>query len=521
MENTGRITRTIRRTAREILFGATADAAVDAELPYIARTDRAHVVMLAESGLLDRATASALLGAIDDLARRGFADLRGAIAPRGIYLLYEDHLIRAVGIGVGGALQVGRSRNDLNATIARLKMRAPFVRFAREALRLQAVLLGRARRHGDAVMPAYTHYQAAVPITYGHYLAGVATALDRDIAALFASIATIDDSPLGAGAVGGTTLPIRASRTAELLGFARGPGHSIDAVATRDFVVRALAAAAMLGLTLSRAAADLLLWTSAELGFLDLPDHLVGSSSMMPQKRNVYFLEHVQGRSAAALGAFVQAVTASHAKPFTNSIAVGTESTSGAIDVIAKTREAATLLRLVVAGASPRRDAMRASAEAGYTSATELANLLVVDGGLPFRAAHEAVGAVVRAAIEAGGKPLCAAMAEADGPVRAIDPARLDVAAVARASERGGGPGPESRSAALSALSARFAHHRRALRERTARWRSAEEALDRAVRAVTGDLRVAPLRGAPAEEPPHGAPAKRSSPSSEGDKEIP
>lgn len=484
MENTGRITRTIRRTAREILFGTTANAAIDADLPYIAQTDLAHVVMLAESGLLDRAKASALLRAIGDLEQRDFADLRGKIAPRGLYLLYEDHLIHAVGIAVGGALQIGRSRNDLNATTARLKMRAPFIALAREALRLQAALLVRARRYADAVMPVYTHYQAAVPGTYGHYLAGVATAIDRDIDALFASIANIDESPLGAGAAGGTTLPIQTARTAELLGFARGPTSSLDAVATRDFAIRALAAAAMLGLTLSRMAADLLLWTSTEFGLLELPDHLVGSSSMMPQKRNVYFLEHVQGRSAAALGAFVQAITASHAKPFTNTIAVGTEAISGAIDAIGKTREAATLLRLIVAGAAPRREAMRASAEDGYTSATELANRLVVNLGLPFRAAHEAVGAVVKSAIDAGGKALRVAMAEATGPVATIDPERLDVAAVARASEYGGGPGPVALRAATDALTDRWSAHRRALRERVARWRSAEEALHRAVRSI-------------------------------------
>src|SRR6185369_13149244 len=164
--------------------------------------------------------------------------------------------------------------------------------------------------YADVTMPVYTHYQAAVPITYGHYLTGVGFALSRDIAGLMSVIADLNACPLGAGAVSGTSLPIDPARTAGLLGFDQPVPHSIDAVASRDVILRLLSAAAILGVSLSRVASDLLLWTSVEFGFLTVPDTLAGSSSMMPQKRNVYMLEHVEGRSAAALGAFVHAAAA-------------------------------------------------------------------------------------------------------------------------------------------------------------------------------------------------------------------
>ena len=164
-------------------------------------------------------------------------------------------------------------------------------------------------------MPGYTHYQAAVPTTYGHHLGGVAGAIDRDLEALAAASAGLDTSPLGAGVGHGTTQPIAPVRTAALLGFERPAPHSLDAVASRDVVLRLLAAAAVLGVTASRLAADLLLWTTAEFAFLELPDELVGSSSAMPQKRNPFLLEHVKGRSARAAGAFVAAATAMHASP--------------------------------------------------------------------------------------------------------------------------------------------------------------------------------------------------------------
>ncbi|HEX8393199.1 MAG TPA: argininosuccinate lyase, partial [Longimicrobium sp.] len=405
MENTGRIRRPLDARARQVVFGDGVEAAIDRELPFYLQVDRAHLVMLVEEGLLRAAAGRRQLEVMDELEATGFAALRGRRAPRGLYLLYEDYLIERLGEREGGAVHLARSRNDINATVLRLRLRGVHQRLVRESLRLAAALLRGARRHAATVMPIYTHHQAALPATYGHYLAGVAAALLRDVRGVQAAGAEMERCPLGAGAAGGTTVRIDPERTARLLGFSRGVVHSLDAVASRDLVLRLLSASAVLGVTLSRLATDLQLWSTSEFGFLDFPDELVGSSSMMPQKRNAFLLEHVQGRAGAPLGAFTAAATAMHATPFSNSVAVGTEGVRPVWDALEQVAEACLLARLCAAGARPRPAAMRDRAVKGFTPATELANRLVLGAGISFRQAHHRVGALVTEA-ENGGDPL-------------------------------------------------------------------------------------------------------------------
>lgn len=465
-EDTGRIKRALRPALRRLVFGATADAEIDAEMRFGCEVDRAHVVMLAECGLIEREAARGLVREIDALGAGGYAPLRGKHAPRGLYLLYENHLIERLGPDVGGFLQLGRSRNDRGATVLRLRLRLAASFLATELLRLVGELARRAEEHASVVMPIYTHYQPAFPVTYGHYLAGVALALERDVDALVAAMADLGRSPLGAGAVGGTSVPIDAERTASLLGFDGPAVNSIDAVASRDVALRLLATAAIAGVTLSRCALDLSLWTTQEFGFLELPDELVGSSSMMPQKRNVYLLEHVHGRSAAPLGAFTAAVTAMHCTPFTNSIAVGTEGVSHVWQGLSKTRDTITILRRVVAEARPNEARMLERARDGFTHATALAERRSLDDGVPFRTAHHEVGEVV-ARVLAGGAP----------PEGTLG---LDPAEVVSHLEHGGGAALANVHAALDLLRERRREHARRLRTWKAGWHSAAGRLDAA-----------------------------------------
>jgi argininosuccinate lyase len=475
MDDTGRIRRPLTPTARRIVFGEP--PAPPPELALITQVDRAHLVMLVEQGLADRRTAVALLTEIEALRTVRFAPLAGLEARRGRYLLYEDWLAARLGERTAGILRTGRSRNDLNATVLRLRLRSPVDSLLRETLRLQAVLLAGARRHAGVVMPGYTHYQPAVPTAYGHHLGGVAAALDRDLEALTAAAGGLDTSPLGAGVGHGSALPIAPARTAALLGFERPAPHALDAVASRDVVLRLLAAAAVLGVTISRLATDLLLWTTGEFGFLELPDELVGSSSAMPQKRNPFLLEHVQGRSARAAGAFVASATAMHATPFGNSVAVGTEGCAGVEEALGATADSVTLLRLVVAGVNPRPEAMLARAASGHTTATADAERLMA-GGLSFREAHRLVGR---------------ALTDADD-ARSVAPESLDPAAVARAARFGGGPGGPP---ALDDLRGRRAAFAAVVADRSARWRQAESELAAAVAMMI----------APPGRPPVSAPA--------------
>jgi argininosuccinate lyase len=477
MENTGRIVQNLSPSIRRLVFGCARNSLIDDELEHIAHVDQAHVVMLAEQNIVKKNRARRLLAAIEHLRNCHFAPLRGLPAPRGTYLMYEDYLINRFGAGTGGILQTGRSRNDLNATTLRLRLRKPYLRLLRSCLGLQSVLINTAAKFSRVTMPAYTHYQAAVPITYGHYLAGVATALNRDVDWLLASGADMNRCPLGAAAVGGTSWPIDTQRTSNLLGFEHAAGNSVDAVASRDLILRLLAAAAVVGLTLSRMSADLLLWTTSEFGFLFLGDHLTGSSSIMPQKRNPFVLEHVQGRSTSALGAFVTAATCMHAKPFTNSIAVSTEATTHVWGAMRGLAEAVTLARLIVRDAEPQGDAMLFRAVKGQTVATEVANRLVASSGMPFRTAHHRVGAELRKAESRNLGLRTASWAHVPEFADKLDPRD-----VVEASKYGGGPAFEGLATSIERLVSQRQNQENCIVKMARRWRSSRSQLDDAVR---------------------------------------
>jgi len=435
--DTGRLKVGLNAEAHRIVYDQympdTGTDGLGQELRHISEVDRAHLVMLTERGIVPADRAAALLRAIAELRGQDFAPLRGRPMPRGVYLAYEGWLTEQLGEETGGVLHTGRSRNDLNATTVRLKVRAPYLALLDAVDALAGVLLARAEEYRDVVMPAYTHGQPAVPITYGHYLAGVAGAVLRAYRSLLEAGRQLDVNPLGAGAVGGTSVAVDPARTAELLGFTSASPNSVDAVASRDFALHLLSAASVLGVTMSRVARDLSGWTSEEFGLLVVGDDLVGSSSMMPQKRNPFLLEHIQGRSTSSLGSFTAAASAMAAGGYTNAIAVGTEAVRHLWPGLRDITDAATLLRLVVAGTEPDRERMRDRTVDGFTAATYLAERLVLDG-MPFRTAHHRVGTTVLAALDAG-----TSLGAAAGPLAPAD--GLAPEQVVEACAHGGGPG--------------------------------------------------------------------------------
>ncbi|MFD3998893.1 argininosuccinate lyase [Streptomyces sp. NPDC058583] len=448
------------------------------ELRLISEVDRAHLVMLAERGIVDASRAAALLDTVDALRAEDFAPVRARPMPRGLYLAYEGWLVDRLGQETGGVLHTGRSRNDLNATTVRLKVRGPYGQLLDEVAELARVLLDKGEEYRDVTMPAYTHGQPAVPISYGHYLTGVAGGVLRSLAGLLDAGREIDVNPLGAGAVGGTSVPVDPARTADLLGFTTAVPNSVDAVASRDFVLRMLSAAAVLGVLIARVARDLTWWTTEEFELLRMADDLVGSSSMMPQKRNPFLLEHIQGRSTAALAGFTGAAAAMSTAGYTNAIAVGTEAARHLWPGLADTTQAVTLLRLVVDGAEPDRDRMRDRAREGFTSATYLAERLVVDG-IPFRTAHHLVGETVLGALDSGTPLSEAARAQPDVAAAAAGyPADwLDPETVAAACAHGGGPGGTAPAEALARARTELAALTAESAARRARWADAAERL--------------------------------------------
>jgi argininosuccinate lyase len=433
--STGRIAATVAPRTRRIVYGCPTPAQVVEELRAITLIDEAHLVMLAGRGLIGVAEAAALLRHIGRLRRDGFGALVTVDTPRGLYLAYEEHLIATLGADIGGRLHTGRSRNDLKATITAMRTRAELHGLVAELVRLQAVLLGRARAHRDLVMPVHTHFQAALPVTYGYYLTGVALALGRDITAVRRCADELRRCPMGAGAAAGSALPIDPTRVAALLGFDEPAPHALDAVAGRDVPLRALAAAAGAALTLSRLAADLQLWSTAEFGFVTFPDRLVGGSSAMPQKRNAFLLEHLKAKAGTVIGAFTTAATITRGTPYTNSIEVGTEAVAATWPGLAAALDGVQLAQSLVLGARPAAVRMLAAAEEGFVGATALANRLVQDG-MPFRAAHHLVGDAVRRAVDRGATRL--STVDLPDALTGVDHSMATLVADQR---HGGGPG--------------------------------------------------------------------------------
>jgi argininosuccinate lyase len=486
MDDTGRIREPLDWRARTIVFGGRYVGERRDELPLYVDVDRAHLAMLVERGLLSRDKGRRLFEAIELLVRDDYAPLYEREAPRGLYLLYERWLCEMVGEALGGAIHIGRSRNDMNATVSRLRLRPRYRRLCREVLRLLAVLVRHAERHAAVTMPIYTHHQAALPITYGHYLAGMALAILRDLQGIEAAATDLDRSPLGAGAAGGTSIPIDTDRTARLLGFTKGVLHSVDAVASRDLVLRMLASGSVLGVTLSRLATDLLLWSTAEFDFIRFPDRLVGSSSMLPQKRNAFLLEHVQARAGAPIGAFTAASMAMHATPFSNSVAVGTEGVQPLWSALDQLTDAVVLARLMTAGARPQPRTMWRRANDGFTAATELANRLVLEAGLSFRQAHHRVGELVGEADERRQAFDEAAVSLLRQHGLAADSGWLDPTSIAGGAVYGGGAAPDSFSRVAAVLRRGWTAAAGRLAQQTRRWSDGARLLQAAVRRICG-----------------------------------
>ena len=461
-------------------------------LPWLLQIDAAHVVMLAERNILARGGAAGLLRVNRELAARG-REGKPVIEPppihRGLYMVYERHYIDRLGPEVGGA---AHSRNDINATIARVRLRSELIAVLEAGDALVGAALGLARDHAGTAMSGFTHFQPAQPTTFGHYLAGVASELLRSLDLLAGAFGVVNRSPLGAGAGLGTSFDIDRERTSSLLGFDGVILNSLDAVASRDYAVQVLAALSMFGNIVTRLSFDLQTWGSHAYGFLRWPDHLVSTSSMMPQKRNAFVLENIRGRAAVPAGALVAMLVGLKNTPFSNSVEVGSEATSHLWPALAAGRTMIGLTELVLREVEVDSGRTHRFLKDGETTMTALADHLVARHGLPFRTAHDAVGRLLQRA--APGELLSAAavlsgLQEALRHVAGLD-VLLDEGEVARAldplagvqaSRHGGGPAPESVRAQLAELK----DARQGLAARVTAWQrsleGAEARLDEAV----------------------------------------
>jgi argininosuccinate lyase len=354
----------------------------------------AHARMLGDAGILSGTDVTAICGglaAIRDEIESGNFDFKAELED--IHMNIEARLTDMIG-DAAGRLHTARSRNDQVATDFRLWVRDAIDVADASLAALQGALIDQAESHADWVMPGFTHLQAAQPVTAGHHLLAYVEMFGRDRSRFADARARLNESPLGAGALAGTSFPIDRAATATALGFDRPTANSLDSVSDRDFVLEFLAAAAICAGHLSRLGEELVIWSSAQFRFARLSDAFSTGSSMMPQKRNPDAAELIRGKTGRVIGAFVAIATVMKGLPlaYSKDMQEDKEPVFDAADTLMVCVAAATGM---IADLVFDRDRLAAAAGEGFTTATDLADWLVCEADVPFRESHRITGQVV------------------------------------------------------------------------------------------------------------------------------
>jgi argininosuccinate lyase len=359
---------------------------------------RAHVRGLERAGILTEEEATSICAALDQVSEE-LADGSFVFQPgdEDVHTAVERRVTEIAG-AAGAKLHTGRSRNDQVATDLRLFAKRESLEVARRITALQEVLLDRAIEAGDAYLPGYTHMQRAQPVLLGHHLLAHAWTLARDFDRLLSTRHRLDVSPLGAGALAGSSLPLDPDGVARDLGFARRFENSLDAVSDRDFVAELLFDLALLGVHLSRIGEEIVLWSTEEFGFLRLADAYATGSSMLPQKKNPDIAELARGKAGRLIGHLTALLTTLKGLPLAYNRDLQ-EDKEPLFDAIDQCCLALTALSGLLATATFDTARMQAAADTPEAAAVDLAEWLVARG-MPFREAHSVVGGIVRDSLE-------------------------------------------------------------------------------------------------------------------------
>ncbi|MBK8174658.1 MAG: argininosuccinate lyase [Rhodospirillales bacterium] len=419
---------------------------------------KAHVTMLSQQGIVAQADADVILRGLDQVhAEHRNGTLSFSRELEDVHMNVEDRLARLIG-EPAGRLHTARSRNDQVATDFRLWVRDSIDALDRMVTELQRVLIEQADRHAASIMPGFTHLQAAQPVTLGHHLLAYVEMLGRDRGRLRDARARLNECPLGAAALAGTSFPIDRRASAAALGFDRPCANSLDAVSDRDFALEFLAVAAVLAVHLSRLAEEIVVWACEQFGFLRLSDEFSTGSSIMPQKRNPDAAELTRAKTGRIIGALTGLLVVMKGLPlaYAKDMQEDKEPVFEAFDTL-QLCLAATAGMIATATFDTAR--LRAAAERGFPSATDLADWLVRVKGLPFRRAHHIAGAIVKEAERRG----CALDVMPLDAMQAIDPVitddvfgvlGIDASVASRRSE--GGTAPERVREAVAEARRRF-----------------------------------------------------------------
>ena len=362
---------------------------------------RAHVDMLAKTGVISAEDAAAIQGGLEAIE----AEMAAGTFPfreefEDIHFNVEKRLEELIG-PAAGRLHTARSRNDQIALDFRLWVRAACERTAEQLKALQRALVAKAEANAATLMPGFTHLQSAQPVTFGHHLMAYVEMFGRDVSRFEDARARMNESPLGAAALAGTSFPIDRAMTAEALGFDGPMANSLDAVSTRDFALEALAAAGICSLNLSRLAEEIVLWVTPQFGFVALSDVFTTGSSIMPQKRNPDAAELTRAKTGRILGAFAALALVMKGLPLAYSKDMQ-EDKVPAFEAFDALELALAAMTGMVGDLSVNEARMAAAAGAGYSTATDLADWLVRVLGMPFRQAHHVAGQAVKRAESQG-----------------------------------------------------------------------------------------------------------------------
>ncbi|MDG6257167.1 MAG: argininosuccinate lyase [Methanomicrobiaceae archaeon] len=418
--------------------------------------DIAHLLMLSDRGIIDRDAARAIMAVLLELLEKGIPREVFDARYEDIHAGIEAHLIARAGADYGGRIHMGRSRNDEVATCIRMRLREELLGQMDALVRLRALLIALADRHRDSIMPGFTHFQHAQPTTLAHYFLAYEQAFGRDFDRIRDCFARVDRCPLGAAAFASTGYPVDREQTASYLGFAAIAENTMDAVSARDFALEAMSASTLAMATVSRICEELVLWSSSFVDFVRLADPYCSTSSIMPQKKNPDTAEIMRAKAGTVSGSLMSALTIMKGLPMsynrdmqelTPHLRRSTEATQTALLLLAGMLETAAF----------NTERMAEEAGRGFSTATEVADVLVRDFGLPFRTAHGIVGRAVRT-----GTLDLASLEEAAGEMAGISlidrglteegvAAALDPGYGATVRKAPGGPAPVPTAAAIVA----------------------------------------------------------------------
>jgi argininosuccinate lyase len=381
-------------TARKDVVKFTSSIESDKRLlKSVIRINRAHIVMMMEQRIIEWSDGVKLLQALSEAEA---AKLN--LSLEDIHVSVEEEVIKKTSPEIGGNLHIGKSRNDQVSTAIRMELRENLTHLMTLTIKLQEALINLAKEHVETVVPGYTHLQPAQPVTFAHYLLSHVDVLERDLHRLEEAYQRINLSPMGAGALATTSFPINREIVAELLGFSGVLENSIDAVSSRDFILETMAHLAIIAVDVSRLAEDLILWSLSEFGMVELPDDFSSTSSIMPQKKNPEVLEVVRARASHILGNFVASATTLKALPSSYNLDLQ-EITPRLWESLESITDSLDMLSKLIPHLKVTKNAFD-KPFLGFSTSTELANMLVRKYKVPFRTAHKMVGLLVKHLIE-------------------------------------------------------------------------------------------------------------------------